>query len=85
MIIGSRAAICAVAVLSLSACAVEPPDSTADSGSLVCSREIPVGSNIPVRKCRTREQIEQERRTAEQVREAIRTGPSSSPKDVVGQ
>ena len=85
MIVSGRAAVCAVAVLSLSACAIEPADSTADSGSLICSREIPVGSNIPIRKCRTREQIEQERRAADQVRDTIRTGQSSSPKDGVGQ
>jgi len=81
----SRVFVAAAVLITMSGCALEPAESTADNGSLICSRETPVGSNIPIRKCRTREQIELERRAADQARDAIRSGQSSSPKDSVGQ
>jgi hypothetical protein len=49
--------------LLLAACAAEPPAQanaapTQSAGSdMVCTREYPIGSNIPITKCRTREQI----------------------------
>jgi hypothetical protein len=45
----------------------------------VCSQERPLGSNIPVTKCRTAEQIEQDREAAiNAVGTATRNGRTSS-------
>ena len=58
-------AVSSIAVLVLG-CAAEPVAATnvASDGDMVCKREYPTGSNLPVTKCRTRAQIEEEKAAA---------------------
>jgi hypothetical protein len=57
----------------LLACAAEPAQrSAAADGDMVCKREYPTGSNLPVTKCRTRAQIEADQAAAN---EALQRSP----------
>jgi hypothetical protein len=69
----------ACAALSLVACAAEPAAQTNSAASdLVCTREYPIGSNIPVTKCRTHEQVEAEKAAAtEGLRRTQAGGPNA--------
>jgi hypothetical protein len=64
-LIALACAVSSIAVLVLG-CAAEPVADTnvAGDGDMVCKREYPTGSNIPVTKCRTRAQIEAEKTAA---------------------
>jgi len=72
-----------LAALILSACATEPPVQaqaapSQNAGDLVCTREYPIGSNIPITKCRTREQVDAEKAAAvEGLRRATTGGPNA--------
>jgi hypothetical protein len=82
----------ALTTVLLAACATEPvpqqgQQQTASSASspgdnanqMVCTREYPIGTNIPVTKCRTREQIEADKRTAtESLNKIQRGGPGAT-------
>jgi hypothetical protein len=63
------------------AAAPEAPASTAAAGSgddLICTREYPTGSNIPVRKCRTLAQIEADKAAStESLRRVQAGGPNA--------
>ena len=49
-----------------------------DGDELICTREYPTGTNIPIKKCRTRAQIEAERAaSAESLRRAQTGGPNA--------
>ena len=57
-----------VAMQALPAAAAEPPadgpavaEAPAKADKMVCTREMPVGSQIPVRRCRTQKQVDQQR------------------------
>jgi hypothetical protein len=77
----------------LAACAAEPvtPPSAAPSANampipnastdeMVCTREYPIGSNIPVTKCRSRAQIEADRAAAQENLHRNQSGaPNSKP------
>ena len=69
----------------LAACAAEPAASTnaaaasaapatAGGDEMVCTREYPIGSNIPVNKCRTRAQIEADRAASQENLKRTQTG-----------
>jgi hypothetical protein len=65
--------------LLLAACAAEPPAQanaapTQSASDTVCTREYPIGSNIPVTKCRTREQIEANKATSQESLRRTQTG-----------
>jgi hypothetical protein len=65
--------------LLLISCAAEPTaQATAtpapNTGDMVCTREYPIGSNIPVTKCRTREQIEADKAAAQEGLRRTQTG-----------
>ena len=80
-----RTILAAYAALWLAACAAESatPTQTAAATSkpadeMICSREYPIGSNIPITKCRTRAEIDARRATAnEELRRAQTGGPSA--------
>ena len=62
-------------LLVLVACAASDPQRQAvaqNPTDLICTREYPVGSNIPVTKCRTVDQIEAEKRAADSTMESTR-------------
>lgn len=76
----------------LAACAAEPvapatsnasnasapaTSSAAGADDLVCTREYPIGSNIPVNKCRTRAQIEADRAASQENLKRTQTGGPS--------
>jgi hypothetical protein len=71
-------AVPSIAVLLL-ACAAEPVAATnvASDGEMVCKREYPTGSNLPVTKCRTRAQIEAERAAANEALQRTTIGGSA--------
>jgi hypothetical protein len=50
-----------------------PSKDTGKPEKLICTRETPTGSTIPVRVCRTRSQMEQERRATEQMQSQNRS------------
>jgi len=53
---------------------------TESEGDLVCTREYPTGSNIPLTKCRTRSQVETEKAVAtENLRRNQTGGPNAKP------
>jgi len=68
--------------LLLTACASPAPApsevAAAGAGQQVCTRETPTGSAIPVTRCRTQAEIDQERRDAEIARDTVR-GRASQP------
>lgn len=78
-----RTPLSALVLLSLMACAADPAAehatlSQADD-QMVCTRDYPTGSSIPITKCRTREQIERERKVGQDA--LLRTqsgGPNTS-------
>jgi hypothetical protein len=58
-----------LASVLLVGCAGDPQKQTNAAGAdnadeLVCTREYPTGSNIPIKRCRSRAQIEEERAAA---------------------
>lgn len=63
----SRRHVVAVLLLSsvLHGCAGTARSVSADGTSIVCHKESPTGSSIPVTKCRTLEQIERDRAAAQ--------------------
>lgn len=72
--------------LILVACAAEPPAQTNVTGAVddtdktICTREYPIGSNIPVTKCRTRDHMEANRESAaEGLRRAQAGGSTPVP------
>lgn len=67
-------------VSALAACTASPgPARTqAVSAGQVCTTEKPMGSHMPVRVCRTRAQIEAERKAATAALNQVRTTPSVS-------
>jgi len=86
-----RSILAACAALWLAACAAESPTSSPTSTApqtaaassdsekeMLCSREYPIGSNIPITKCRTRAQVDAGRATAtEELRRAQTGGPNA--------
>lgn len=69
------------ALLVLVGCATSEQQSTpaaadnsgnSSNGDVVCQREYPVGSNIPVTKCRTVAQQGEDKRAADTTLEAVR-------------
>ena len=67
------------AVQSTTGAPATPAGTTAVAGGdeLVCTREYPTGSNIPVNKCRTRAQVEAEKAaSAEALRRTQAGGPN---------
>lgn len=68
-------------LLALTACAAGPSPAPAmsDQGQLVCITERPLGSNLPRRTCRTRDQIEADRKAAQKALQQNRTAPSVAP------
>ena len=70
----------------LAACAAEPAapaaeatkDASAATSDLICGREYMTGSNIAQTKCRTREQAEAERATAERSLGRSTGGPNAT-------
>ena len=61
----------AVVAAFLTGCGAAEPLSSADSAALVCSQEAPTGSNIPVKRCRSAEDIRRDAETANAARDAI--------------
>jgi hypothetical protein len=55
----------------LAGCAAAEPSSTADSSAPICSLDTPTGSNIPVKRCRSAEDLRRESETANAARDAI--------------
>ena len=73
----------ALATLLLAACAADPADQSAatsqTASDMTCTREYPTGTNIPITKCRTREQIETERKVGQDaLRQVQKGGPTTS-------
>lgn len=79
----------ALATVLIAACASDPAarpqaasssSATGDRSQMVCTREYPIGTNIPVTKCRTREQIEADKRTATESLNKIQRGGAGATK-----
>jgi hypothetical protein len=72
-----------LATVIIAACSTEPSAQTSAApnqaaSNVVCTREYPIGSNIPVTKCRTREQIEADKAAAtENLRRTQTGGPNA--------
>ena len=73
----------------LAACAAEPtattnanaaPPAANAADEVVCTREYPIGSNIPINKCRTRAQIEAERASSQETVRGGQTGGGGGAK-----
>lgn len=65
-----------LAPLFLAGCAASPQSQTAVAEqTVVCARETPTGSNIPVTRCRNASQREQEKTNADEWIESIRKVP----------
>lgn len=60
------------------ACAAPPQQVASGTAESVCVREMPTGSTIPVTRCRSQAEVEQERANAEQTRDALR-GKATQP------
>lgn len=82
-------ALSLVAML-LAACAAEPVGQPATAAAaaapgaqdeMVCTREYPTGSNIPLTKCRTRAQIEAEKAAATEGLRRLQTGGPNAKRD----
>jgi len=83
-------AAASLATVFLVACAADPVGQTTEASAkqanapvaangdeLVCTREYPTGTNIPVKKCRTRAQIDEEKAAAvDTLRRAQAVGPT---------
>lgn len=67
----------------LGACASDPaPENVASAkDAQICTRETPVGSNFPVTKCRTPEQIAQEKAEADRVKSQIQQTTTFRPSE----
>lgn len=63
--------------------AVAAPAATAsgEKDDMVCTREYPTGSNIPITKCRSRQQIEAEKAAA---MESLRRNQTGGPNTKMG-
>ena len=64
-----------LAWLVLAGCAASPPQAqstTENNNDLVCQRVYPTGSNIPVTRCTTFSQREQEKRNADALMDSVR-------------
>lgn len=77
-----RAALLVLALL-LGACAPAPLQQQAaqqpnDSQGSICEREYPVGSNLPVTRCRTAEERERDRARSQRELDRVRSNPSGS-------
>lgn len=68
--------VAVIAAALLTGCSVVDPSSPAVSASLTCARETPTGSNIPVTRCRSPEEVRRDAEAAKAAGDAI--GRSSS-------
>jgi hypothetical protein len=60
-----------IPALLFAACATPSKDVTTSTNDMVCEKQAPIGSAIPVTRCRTKADIETARRAAEQAQQAI--------------
>jgi len=65
-----------LSALLLAACAAPRQEEASLSDAVTCTKETPVGSAIPVTRCRTAAEIEQARSDAQKVRDAVRSSAS---------
>ena len=63
--------------LALVGCATQTAEAPESGEDMICSRETPVGTKFPAVRCRTKEQVERDRRDAEQFRNAVKPGTPS--------
>lgn len=63
--------VAVIAAALLAGCAVADPSSPAASASLTCTRETPTGSNIPVTRCRSPEDVRRDAEAAKDAGDAI--------------
>ncbi|HTP72212.1 MAG TPA: hypothetical protein VML58_08330 [Burkholderiaceae bacterium] len=67
--------------LLLVGCAAEPTDPARPeqvANDMVCTREYPTGSSIPMTKCRSSEQLERERRMGQETIRRNTTGTAAT-------
>lgn len=76
-----KALLLLAAATALSACASAPTEGTAESDAMICTRETPIGSNFPVTKCRTPQQVAQDKADAERTKADIRQTTSFRPSE----
>ena len=68
--------------LCLGACASAPPEkttlaqATTEADGKICVREYHTGTKFPTTVCRTQQQIDDEKKSADAVKEAIRRNPT---------
>lgn len=75
-----------LALLALvSACASPPSDGTTANSQMNCTRETPTGTSIPVVRCRTPQQVERDRESAEELGKSIRAAPGSTAGSTSGR
>jgi uncharacterized lipoprotein YmbA len=74
--------LCVIPALLLAACSSPPPAADtqeADAGTR-CVKELPIGSNIAVTRCRTAEQIARDRESVQSVQDAVQGANKGSIK-----
>lgn len=64
-------AIAAMAALLAAACTTPVPPAGTETAGLRCTRETPTGSNIPVTRCRTEDDLRREAEATNSVRDAL--------------
>jgi hypothetical protein len=67
----------ALGALLIAGCAASPKNET--TAGLICTKETPTGTHFPITKCRTQEQIEQERAEAARINDTIQRGQRQPP------
>jgi hypothetical protein len=79
-----RTIFCVFASSLVVACASEPTkiagQTEQTANDTVCTREYPTGSNIPMTKCRSPEQVEKERRIGQETIRRKTPGPAQTGK-----
>ena len=76
-----RVRIVFLAALALAGCASNEPAAQSVAGGksnnddFICVKEYPLGSNIPVTRCRNTAQREQDKREADETLDAVRSRP----------
>lgn len=62
----------------VSACSTPAGEGQTASAQMNCTRETPTGTSIPVVRCRTAQQMERDRESAQELGTSIRSAPGST-------
>lgn len=74
-----KACLLIAAMIAIAGCASTGTQDVASDNGTVCTRETPVGSNLPVTKCRSAQQAAQEKADAERAQAEIQRSSTFRP------